>query len=131
MVLRLKNNLNKIILEDGDRIFIGKKSNIVVVQGEVSIPTAIAYDRGMNLSDYIDFCGGYTDNADRDRVLLIKANGRVIQYNDSAFSKDMRVEPSDSILVLQKVKTKNMLIFKDLTQILYQIALGAAVILKL
>jgi hypothetical protein len=42
----------------------------------------------------------------------------------------MMVEPSDSILVLQEVKTKNMLIFKDLTQILYQIAIGAAVILQ-
>ena len=131
VVLRLKNNLNKIILEDGDRVFIGKKSNIVVIQGEVAIPTAIAYEKGMSLSDYINFCGGYTDNADRDKVLLIKANGRVIQYTDSSFSQEVSVEPSDSILVLQKVKTKNMLIFKDLTQILYQIALGAAVILKL
>jgi protein involved in polysaccharide export with SLBB domain len=133
VVLRKHNNLKKIILEQGDRIFIAKKSNIVVVQGEVSIPTAIAYDKEMKLSDYIDFCGGYTDDADMDKILLIKANGRVIRYHDSLFSKseDMMVEPSDSILVLQEVKTKNMLIFKDLTQILYQIALGAAVILKL
>lgn len=131
VVLRLKNNLNQIVLEDGDRVFIAKKSNIVVVQGEVAIPTAIAYEKGMNLSNYINFCGGYTDNADTDKVLLIKANGRVIRYDDSMFSKDMIIEPSDSILVLQEVKTKNMLIFKDLTQILYQIALGAAVILKL
>ena len=133
VVLRLHNNLKEIVLEQDDRIFIGKKSSVVVVQGEVSIPTAIAYDKEMKLSDYIDFCGGYTDDADTDKVLLIKANGRVIRYSDSIFSKnrDMSVEPSDSILVLQKVKTKNMLIFKDLTQILYQIALGAAVILKL
>ena len=133
VVLRLHNNLKEIILEQNDRIFIGKKSNVIVVQGEVSIPTAIAYDKEMKLSDYIDFCGGYTDDADRDKVLLIKANGRVIRYSDSMFSKnsEMQVEASDSILVLQKVNTKNMLIFKDLTQILYQIALGAAVILKL
>ncbi|HIC79163.1 MAG TPA: polysaccharide export protein, partial [Sulfurovum sp.] len=109
------------------------KSNVIVVQGEVSIPAAIAYDKEMKLSDYIDFCGGYTDDADRDKVLLIKANGRVIRYSDSMFSKnaEMQVEASDSILVLQKVNTKNMIIFKDLTQILYQIALGAAVVLKL
>ena len=132
VVLLKHNNLKKIILEQGDRIFIAKKSNIVVVQGEVSIPTAIAYDKEMKLSNYIDFCGGYTDDADMDKVLLIKANGRVIRYKDSMFeNEDMQVEPSDSILVLQEVKTKNMLIFKDLTQILYHIALGAAVILKL
>ena len=133
VVLRPYNNLKNIVLEQNDRIFIPKKSNVVVLQGEIAIPTAIAHDKTMKLSDYIDFCGGYTDDADTDKVLLIKANGRVIRYKDSMFSKneDVKVEPGDSILVLQEVKTKNMLIFKDLTQILYQIALGAAVILKL
>jgi protein involved in polysaccharide export with SLBB domain len=130
VVLRLKNNLKRIVLEEGDRISIPKKNNIVVIQGEVAIPTALAYDREMKVSDYIDFCGGYTEDADNENVLLIKANGRVIKYHNGILMKNMNVNEGDSILVLQKVKTKNMLIFKDLTQILYQIAIGAAVILQ-
>ena len=130
VVLRLKNNLKRIVLEEGDRISIPKKNNIIVIQGEVAIPSALAYDREMKVSDYIDFCGGYTEDADNENVLLIKANGRVIKYHNGILMKNMNVNEGDSILVLQKVKTKNMLIFKDLTQILYQIAIGAAVILQ-
>jgi len=130
VILRLKNNLKKIVLEDGDRILIPKKNNIVVIQGEVFIPSALAYEKEMKLSDYIEFCGGYTEDANKNKILLIKSNGRVIKYNNGLLSKNMDVSPGDSILVLQKVKTKNMLIFKDLTQILYQIAIGAAIILK-
>jgi len=96
----------------------------------VFIPSALAYEKEMKLSDYIEFCGGYTEDANKNKILLIKSNGRVIKYNNGLLSKNMDVSPGDSILVLQKVKTKNMLIFKDLTQILYQIAIGAAVILK-
>ena len=130
VVLRLKNNLKKIVLEAGDRISIPKKNNIVVIQGEVSVPSALAYERDMKLSDYIDFCGGFTEDANEDKVLLIKSNGRVFKYKNGLLSRNVSVSPGDSILVLQKVKTKNMLIFKDLTQILYQIAIGAAVILQ-
>ena len=130
VILRLKNNLKKIVLEEGDRISIPKKNNIVVIQGEVAIPSALAYERDMKLSDYIDFCGGYTEDANTNKVLLIKSNGRVINYNNGLLSKNMSVDAGDSILVLQKARTKNMLIFKDLTQILYQIAIGAAVILQ-
>ena len=130
VILRLNNNLKKIVLEAGDRISIPKKNNIVVIQGEVSIPSALPYERDMKLLDYIDFCGGFTEDANEDKVLLIKGNGRVFKYKNAFLSKNINVSPGDSILVLQKVKTKNMLIFKDLTQILYQIAIGAAVILQ-
>ena len=131
VILRLKNNLKKIVLENNDRISIPKKNNIVLIQGEVAVPNALAYDSDMKFSNYIDFCGGFTEDADLDRILLIKANGRVLKYNKGMFNKELYVDAGDSILVLQKVRTKNMLIFKDLTQILYQIAVGAAVILQL
>ena len=131
VVLRLKNNLKKIVLEDGDRISIPKKSNIVVVQGEVSVPAALSFENEMTFEEYIEFCGGYSENADEDKVLLIKANGRVLKSGNYSFGKSkMRVEAGDSILVLKKVETKNMLYFKDITQILYQIAIGAAVVLQ-
>ena len=40
------------------------------------------------------------------------------------------VEAGDSILVLGKVDTKNIQITSSVTQILYQIAVGAAVVLR-
>jgi len=130
VVLSPSEDLRQTVLEDGDRIFIPKKTNVVVVQGEVNIPNALTFKPGENLTYYIDTCGGYTDRANKSKVLLVKANGRVIQHNDSFSFSSPKVEPGDSILVLGKTDTKNLLLAKDITQILYQVAVGAAVVLK-
>jgi len=131
VVLRRTNNLKKIILEEGDRIVVPKKDNVVVIQGEVAVPSALAYEADMSLGDYIDFCGGFTKEANKEGLLVIKANGRVLKSDNNLLSQKISIEPGDSILVLQEVRTKNMLLFKDLTQILYQVAIGAAVVLQL
>jgi len=130
VILSKTEDLRKTILEDGDRIFIPKKTNVIVVQGEVNIPNALTFKAGENLSYYIDACGGYTDRANTSKVLLVKANGKVIQQNDTFSFSSPEVEPGDSILVLSKTDTKNLLLAKDITQILYQVAVGAAVVLK-
>ena len=64
------------------------------------------------------------------KVLLVKANGSVIQHNGSFYFTSPKIEAGDSILVLGKTDTKNLLLAKDITQILYQVAVGAAVVLK-
>ena len=130
VVLSKTEDLRHTILEDGDRIFIPRKTNVVITQGEVNIPNALTYKAGENLSYYIDACGGYTDRANKSKVLLVKANGRVIQHNDSFSFSSPQVEAGDSILVLDKTDTKNLLLAKDITHILYQVAVGAAVVLK-
>ena len=132
VVLRNEDNLDKIYLENGDRIVIPKHSNIVVVQGEVNIPNALAYRENYTIDDYIDACGGYGDRADIDKVLLIKANGEVKQNNSNAFfdTISLKVDAGDSILVLGKVDSKNILITSSITKIIYQMAVGAAVVLR-
>ena len=130
IVISQTEDLRKTILEDGDRIFIPRKTNVVVIQGEVNIPNALTFKPGENLSYYIDACGGYTDRANKSKILLVKANGKVIQHNGSFSFTSPTVEAGDSILVLGKTDTKNLLLAKDITQILYQVAVGAAVVLK-
>ena len=130
VILSKSEDLRRTILEDGDRIFIPRKSNVVVVQGEVNIPNAHTLKIGESLSYYVDACGGYTDRANKSKVLLVKANGKVVQHNGSFSFTSIKVEAGDSILVLGKTDTKNLLLAKDITQILYQIAVGAAVVLK-
>jgi len=133
VVIRAGDNLEKIFLENGDRIVIPKRSNIVVVQGEVSIPNALAHRDSYNIDDYIKVCGGYGDRANLEKVLLIKANGEVEQYNaDTMFGNNPSpmVDAGDSILVLGKVDSKNILITSSITQIIYQMAVGAAVVLR-
>ena len=67
------------------------------------------------------------------KILLIKANGSVVQQSSGDFfsnASSLKVEAGDSILVLGKTDSKNILITSSITQILYQVAVGAAVVLK-
>jgi protein involved in polysaccharide export with SLBB domain len=133
VIISKEDNLDEIYLEEGDRVVIPKRSNIVVVQGEVNIPNALAYQKNYTLDDYVYACGGYGERANIEKILLIKANGRVVQYSSGDFFADsysLRVDRGDSILVLAKTDNKNILITSSITQILYQLAVSTAVVLK-
>jgi protein involved in polysaccharide export with SLBB domain len=131
IVLSKTQDLRQTILEDGDTIYIPRKSNLVIVQGEVGIPNALSYKANQSLESYIEACGGFTQRADKSNVLLVKANGQVIAQDTTSFSfSSPKVEAGDSILVLSKTDTKDLLLTKDITQILYQIAVGAAVVIN-
>jgi protein involved in polysaccharide export with SLBB domain len=132
VIINTSTDLSSVILEDGDRVFIPKKSQVVVVEGEVSLPNAQTFVADYTVDDYIKSCGGYSPRANEEKVLLVKKNGRVITYNASSWwrENELTVNPGDSILVLGKVDSKNIQITSSVTQILYQIAVGAAVVLR-
>jgi protein involved in polysaccharide export with SLBB domain len=122
---------SRVVLENKDTIYIPKKSNIVTIQGEVKLPGAQTYVNGLNFDDYIQSVGGYNFRADKENILILKQNGKVINYDATAFhATPPSIEPGDSILVLGKPDIKNLQITKDITQIIYQIAVGAAVVLR-
>jgi len=43
VIINRETPLSEVILEDGDEIYIPKKSRVVVVEGEVSLPNAQTY----------------------------------------------------------------------------------------
>jgi len=132
VVLNKESNLSKVILEDGDTIYIPKKSSVITIQGEVKIPGAQTYVPEYKIMDYIKSVGGFTDRADKEHVLVIRQSGKVITYDaDAFFRKSIKIKPGDSILVLGKPNSENLQISKDITTILYQIAVSAGVVLRL
>ncbi|MFT7861217.1 MAG: polysaccharide biosynthesis/export family protein [Sulfurimonas sp.] len=131
VVINKDSNLSQVTLEDQDEIYIPKKSHMVIVQGEVMLPGAQSYVQNMCFDDYINSCGGYSFRANTDNILIIKKNGQVINYKaESSFGSEYKVQPGDSILVMGEVDTKYLQVIKDITQIVYQIAVGAAVVLR-
>lgn len=131
VVINKKTDLNKIYLEEDDIIYIPKKSHMITIQGEVKLPGAHTFVDDLDIEDYIKSCGGYSFRADEDNVLLIKPSGFTFTYDDSSFSSQvLNVTPGDSILVLGKVDSKSLQVTKDITQILYQIAVGAGVVIN-
>ena len=111
------------LLEDGDVLIVPEQSSIVMVHGEVTIPRAIAYDRDSTVADYVRQAGGAMQRNAYSRVLLMRQDGT---FADSPRAKP---QPGDEILVLAKVGTRNIEVTRAITQILYQLAVAASVVL--
>ena len=130
VVLNDGSDFKNVILENEDTIYVPKKSNIITIQGEVKLPGAQTFVQGRDAEDYIDACGGFNYRADTDNVLLVHPNGHVVSFDVSSYGGSEAVWPGDSLLVLGKPDSKSLQIVKDITQIIYQIAVGAAVVLR-
>jgi protein involved in polysaccharide export with SLBB domain len=130
VVINKDTDITNIYLEENDIIYIPKKSYMVTIQGEVKLPGAQTYVEKMDISEYISSCGGYSIRADKENVLVIKPNGMTFTYDNGSFSSEPTIEPGDSILILGQVDSESLQITKDITQILYQIAVGAGVVLR-
>ena len=52
------------------------QQEVVMVRGEVFVPSAVVYRKGASLSYYLDQAGGMKEEADDDRVVVTLPNGR-------------------------------------------------------
>ncbi len=89
------------------------------------MPQAVVVRKGMDVNDYVAGAGGFSDRANKRQILLVKPNGEVLQ------SKKSHIAAGDQILVLPKVDSKNLQVLKDISQILYQVAVATKVVLDL
>jgi protein involved in polysaccharide export with SLBB domain len=62
----------------GDRLFIPKTPNYIVVNGQVYNPTAITYRPGKSAGWYLGQAGGPTNMANRKAVFVVRADGSVV-----------------------------------------------------
>jgi protein involved in polysaccharide export with SLBB domain len=113
------------LLEDGDTLRIPETSNLVLVSGEVLFPNALIFDRTAGVETYVQRAGGYTQGADRARVMVMRQDGSVVE------ARNARLQPGDEIMVLPKIETKSVEIARGITQIVYQIAVAARIALGL
>lgn len=120
-----------VVLEEGDTIVVPSKNNLVVVQGEVSLPGSFVYMPSKRLDYYINLAGDYSDRADTSKVLVINSNGKATKYNQGFLSFAPEVKPGDSILVLPKVDSQGLQITSMLVNILYQVAIATNVVLNI
>ncbi|MGT4068941.1 UNVERIFIED_CONTAM: polysaccharide export protein [Aeromonas hydrophila] len=124
VVVADKGIIANIQLEQGDQIVIPNKTDLIQVGGEVLMPQAVVYNPQADLDDYVAWAGGFTERANDQRIAVVHANGLV------EFKGQGSVQPGDQIMVLPKVDSKTMQSVKDITQIIYQIAVAANVAIK-
>ncbi|WP_394261079.1 polysaccharide biosynthesis/export family protein [Moraxella boevrei] len=115
-----------VLLEQGDVIEVPEKTSVVTVNGEVRFQNAITFNPSMIVGDYIAKSGGYNANADKKNIIVIHPNGENV-----VVKSDYVVQQGDQIMVLPAVKTKRVEVGRGLSQILYQIAIAAKVVLNL
>jgi len=141
----LRGTRQDVEIEDGDTLTVPQMPGVVHVVGEVFNATSLLYEEGRTVGYYLRRVGGMTKEADKKQVSVIKADGSVVsmeqgnrgklvswdsEYNSWFFGgfMSMRMEPGDTIVVPRKldrflwIKTT-----KDITQIIFQIAVAAGV----
>jgi hypothetical protein len=121
---------SKTILLDGDSIFVPRNPNAINVLGEVLNPIAFEYNKGITVKSAIDNSGGFQDYADKRKVYVIKANGIIEKANRNIFTRNVKLEPGDTIVVPRKIITNNPGIeaLLPVTKILSDLAFSAAAI---
>ncbi|MBD3349293.1 MAG: hypothetical protein GF400_08890 [Candidatus Eisenbacteria bacterium] len=60
------------LLRHNDRIVFPKAQQTVLVSGQVMMPGHVPYEPNERYTRYIDLVGGYTDDANRSRVMVIR-----------------------------------------------------------
>jgi len=141
-----KGSRYDIELEDGDALTVPQMPGVVHVVGEVFNATSLLYEDDGTVSYYLNRVGGMTKDADKKQVSVIKADGTVVsmeqgnrgkllfwdtQTNSWSFGGFMsrRMEPGDTIVVPRKIdKYLRLRMTKDITQIIFQIAVAAGVV---
>lgn len=145
-VEELKGGTSDLVLEEGDHLHIPQQPSQVQVIGAVYNQTAFVYNPDAPLSTYIDMAGGLTEDADSSEMYVLKIDGTAISKKDArgwglAWDKEgsrwvsgrfmsRRLDPGDTIVVPQETeKIAWLREVKDITQILYQIAVTAGVLI--
>ncbi|WP_434352645.1 polysaccharide biosynthesis/export family protein [Psychrobacter sp. HD31] len=125
-IVVVEDSWQDIILQQGDIIEIPEKTSVITVNGQVLAQGALTFNPDLTVGDYVAKSGGFNNNADEEEILVVHQNGET-QVVNTAY----RIQQGDEIMVLPKIKTKNVEIARGLSQIFYQIAIATKVVLGL
>lgn len=144
---RFKGSISDIEMEEGDSLIVPSVPSHVQVIGSVYNQNAYVYNPKYTVSNYLKNAGGLGKNSDEDEIYVLKVDGRAVGNNSMGsswgFSWDedagkwsgggfmsIRLDPGDTIVVPEKIeKIAWLREVKEMTQILYQIAVTAGVLL--
>ncbi len=128
----------------GDTLKIPENPKSVTVLGQVYNPTSMTYSPGKPVAYYLGQVGGLKKTAEEDEMFIVRANGTVVSKQQGGMgikwdSENWRwvvggfnvteLYPGDTVLVPEEVKSTDwMREMKDISTVIYQMALGAAAV---
>ena len=117
-----------VIIRDGDRLLVPKKSQEITILGEVQSPTSHVYQVGLTRDEYIARSGGVTQKADRKRIYVVRANGDVVTGERTGWfrrSQSVEMHPGDTIVVpLDTERIRALPLWQAVTTIIYNLAVA-------
>jgi len=113
-------------LQDADIVVLPNRTDVVIVAGEVLNPGALAHANDMTIEGYIGRAGGYASHANKKRYVLRHRDG-------SAEVAEANARPlaGDEIVVLPKIGSTSLQFITDMSQLLFQLALTTATVVRL
>jgi protein involved in polysaccharide export with SLBB domain len=117
-------------VQDGDEIFVPERPNSVSVLGEVLNPSTLRYEPSYSLSDYLSLSGGLSNQADRERILIIFPNGQAKTPRSGLFQRNTNlILPGSTIVVTRDSQPWDAIkLTTVITPILADLATSAAAI---
>ena len=126
------NKLPDIRMQNGDRFVVPARPDFVYIYGAVNTESAQIYKPNQTVKDYLE-SAGMSLAADKNSVIVVRADGSALTSNGAWFGSvySVKLMPGDSLVVPDKVDMETswsawIRNAKDVTQIFYQLGLGAA-----
>jgi protein involved in polysaccharide export with SLBB domain len=116
------------ILVNDDEVIIPYKSNTISVFGEVLNPVSFEYNDKITIRGAIENAGGTSQFSDMSRLYVIKANGLIEKPSRNLFTRNISLNPGDTIVVPKKLPQENATLNALLpyTKVLSDLAFTAA-----
>jgi polysaccharide biosynthesis/export protein len=112
-----RNTAADLPVRDGDVLVVPKKSDYVMVNGQVFNPTAVGYRPGRSARWYLSQAGGMTQLANKKAVFVVRADGSVLAAKNNGaefWSGDplgATLRPGDTVIVpevIPRIGTRNL-----------------------
>lgn len=116
------NSKFDMVLAAGDSIHIPREPKTVKVAGAVGFPSSVLWEEGRDMGYYIEQAGGTLEDADKDKITLVMASGRVKRPR---FLRSPEPDAGSNIVVPHKPEEKQRETLKNFAAIV-SILSGAA-----
>jgi polysaccharide biosynthesis/export protein len=119
-----------VVLKGGDQLLVPDERQEVNVLGEVQYAASHLYARNLTRDEYINRSGGLSQRADRKRIYVVRASGEVVANSGAGWFQrggGAEIQPGDSIVVPIDVD-QPLARWRDITQIIYNMAIAAAAV---
>jgi len=117
-----------VLLKDGDKLLVPKKSQEITILGEVQSPTSHIFESGLTRDEYIAKSGGTTQKADKKRIYVVRANGDVISGGSGGWFRrthSVDIRAGDTIVVpLDTERVPALPVWQSVTTIIYNLAVA-------